>query len=473
MFWISHRKRFTTKSELLGIFLVSFLINFPLSLNFRFFYADDWGWLGTASQYPVTFYTRIIPEWIYNDRPIGTIFIDAEFSTFGLNYSGYRLTHVLLHCINAALVYLLTSKFTNKLTATLAAIYFAGFYPANAAAFWVAAIFDLLGLTLSLVSLLFVMRKYESPKFQTGLWLGTLSLFLAIRTKEFNILVPLLLVLFLKCFFGYTLKQIIRRYWLFFLPSLILGAVYIRLYFASRELIASTQDVYGFSPSSVPKNLIFYLKSVFLYEYFAIFATIGLVIFTVSSAYFIARFPKDGGFPILFGIAGFIIYLGPVLLLQGQKSNLYLYSPHAFLGISLASLITKLSPRVMKLFLIIVVLASSQILLAQKGGVEFSANKSVYSKAVWENSVTWIKTLRKGENVYISGLETYFNPFSYGPGASIKILSGDRTSNIFLEIPVEKLEDEFCDAKEPKRFIAYRGVKPSDISREVLSECIP
>src|SRR6218665_2031112 len=64
-----------------------------------FFYADDWSWQLSAAFTPPADYLKLFPTQIYNDRPVGALFIKAVYSLFGLNYQAAASATLLLHGI--------------------------------------------------------------------------------------------------------------------------------------------------------------------------------------------------------------------------------------------------------------------------------------------------------------------------------------------------------------------------------------
>jgi hypothetical protein len=75
--------------------------------------------------------------------------------------------------------------------------------------------------------------------------------------------------------------------------------------------------------------------------------------------------------------------------------------------------------------------------------------------------------------IVISSPRLYFNPFSFGPGNSLKIAYGDQSINTVVEKPHEELIKAFCSADGPRRFIAFEGASAKDLTEEVKRSCSP
>src|SRR4030042_5587753 len=86
-----------------------YLYSYVLKKDF-FFYADDWGWLYRAEFSPYKVLFSLLPNQIYNDRPVGAVFIKFIYSLFRLNNINFHLVLLAIHICNSILVYLITRK---------------------------------------------------------------------------------------------------------------------------------------------------------------------------------------------------------------------------------------------------------------------------------------------------------------------------------------------------------------------------
>lgn len=118
---------------------------------------------------------------------------------------------------------------------------------------------------------------------------------------------------------------------------------------------------------------------------------------------------------IAVGFAGFVILLGPTLLLSAHLEVLYLYAPHFFVALAVAALLTV--PGVCRLGG--VAFAAALIVLPaqskwNKTIMEFNDVKSSMIRDQFEAFDKLSAQLPRGSSVFVAGLEPYHNPFAYG-----------------------------------------------------------
>jgi hypothetical protein len=82
-----------------------------------------------------------------------------------------------------------------------------------------------------------------------------------------------------------------------------------------------------------------------------------------------------------------------------------------------------------------------------------------------------MSSLKNGDGIYISGLEPYFNPFSYGPGDSIRIFSEKTDLKIYVDLSDQELDTLFCSDPRSKKFIRFDGNLPRAITEEKQLSC--
>lgn len=445
-----HPKFFSPEVILL---LMTFAVNFLIALKNKFFFADDWAWLLNAERYSAQDIFRILPTSIYNDRPIGALFINLEYELMHLNYYGYRLIHVVIHCLNTYLLFLIIRKLTTPKVAFIGAMYFGLFYPANLAAFWIAAVFDLLSLTFILSAILVMLFAKPRPSYRQILVIA-LFYFLALRTKEYAISLPFLLLMMHKLKYGNKAFELVKIYW----PILVISSIYLSKYyqlFLESKSKSYDQDPYGLGVSDAIANIIYYFN-----QATGAFKLSGwqmglyyLVLSFLTIHIFNSR--RENAKLLVIGATGFLITLGPVILLSNQKSDLYLYAPHAFLSFC-ASAFFVFKRRILNSTLLIFALIFVVFLvLPAREVLNFNYQKSAYSLNVWENSLDSLRGLEPNTKVFIAGLEPYFNPFSYGPGASIKILNQDDSITSYIDYNEMDIVQQYCESAEPKLLLFF------------------
>src|SRR5438874_6676856 len=154
----------------------------------NYFYADDWNWLNYAANSPIREWLHALPTYVYNDRPVGALFIRALYNLFGLNQVAFHAAYLALHLLNVVLAFFLGRILLKSDKAAFCSVLLFGCWgSALQAPMWVAAIFDLACCTFTLSAILAHLAG-KSP------WLTALFFIAAIRTKEFAIMIPLLLL---------------------------------------------------------------------------------------------------------------------------------------------------------------------------------------------------------------------------------------------------------------------------------------
>jgi len=125
-------------------------------------------------------------------RPVSTLLYGLEIATFGGRPFGYNLVHVLVHALNAFLVWKVAGKLGGLRMAWIAALLFA-LYPLHPNAVIFSASFaTLFGATFLLATVLAYQRFRESGSL--GAWGASLVLFLlALGSYEETAVLPLLL----------------------------------------------------------------------------------------------------------------------------------------------------------------------------------------------------------------------------------------------------------------------------------------
>ena len=112
-------------------------------------------------------------------RPLVFLSYALDWSLWGIDAAGFHLTNVLLHAVNAMLVYALARRLTDATAASVAALVFV-LHPVNQeAVFWVSGRFDLLATAWILGSLVLLWSPRPWPY-----WIGAACFALALLSKE-------------------------------------------------------------------------------------------------------------------------------------------------------------------------------------------------------------------------------------------------------------------------------------------------
>ena len=164
--------------------------NFPLLFNQTYLTTfEDFGFLGE----------RQIGSGEVSYRPVTTLTYFIDYAFWGLNPFGYHLTNILLHLLNAILLYFFASQLTNnKRIGLFSALLFA-LHPVNSEAVAVVSFReDLLAFLFFITSLIFYIKINASCGRKKTIFyvLSLASFLLALFSKEMAFTLPLILILY-------------------------------------------------------------------------------------------------------------------------------------------------------------------------------------------------------------------------------------------------------------------------------------
>ncbi len=454
------------------IFVIGVVViwNMP-DVNARhFFQADDWAWLYNAEFHDFGDLFSLLPQSIYNDRPIGAIAIKAGYEIFGLNPSYFLLSQLGLHVVNCILLYLISKKYVGRSAALLAGVLAGTWVAANNAVFWTAAIFDILAVLLCLTSIWVWQLAWNCKVRIIYFIVGAVAYFLAIRTKEFAIGLPVLLFLVSTMLEKRSLSETLQSLVPYLAVMLVCGVTYLQLFYSGVSTAESSPNPYALDLFSVADNFVFYFSRAFYVQQVGPFGPIVAAIVFLAAG---VRMPYYKTF-VFVCFCGFSLMLGPTLLLGAHQDVLYLYAPHFFLALAIGSLF--LLPAFWKAIALSV---SVSLVVLPPDILGFSYLTNLYSKKTAEYREQFNSFLRavgkiqSGSTIFIFGLETYMNPFSYGPGNSVKVAEKDSSLEFVIEKPRDVLIKEFCATQSSRYFIAFHGNDAWDETELASKSCDP
>jgi tetratricopeptide (TPR) repeat protein len=276
-------------------------------------------------------------------RPISILSSWLDFKIWGFNPSGFHLTNILLHIINAILFFFIVSGLGLKRIYALVSAVLFSLYPLhfeNVA--WISGRTDLLSFLFAAIATLFFLR-YLKARHRSSLIFSSLFFFFSLLSKENCIFLFVIFFLFLlmdtksfKKSFMPILPYLCSLVTWFVIRSFVLGPVSPRF---SGEVIQNMFAATGFYTfkSLFPFHLSISINSRDVFYNYA-FQLVGLFIFIVvfSLAVMIA-FKKGFKSNISFSIIAFYLLLFPsmtVLFISTAKSLLawrFLYAPSAVL----------------------------------------------------------------------------------------------------------------------------------------------
>jgi len=193
---------------------------------------DDYLQVTLARKYgPVSAWGALAEDPLYRSRATSLILTYWTETAFGFSRLAFGISSILIHAVNALLVYALGSarRIGWRLSA-LTAIFFVLQERYQEAVIWYSALPELLAFGFGLLTLLFWVRWLHSPERSALAWVGALVCFcLALLSKESAVSVCMLMPLFVV---GASNQR--RRPLLALLPFGLLVAVYVALVFSGQ-----------------------------------------------------------------------------------------------------------------------------------------------------------------------------------------------------------------------------------------------
>jgi hypothetical protein len=248
-------------------------------------------------------------------RPLASFTYTLDLKIWGSKSSGFRTTNLVLHLISCLFLYLCLERVTHKDAAFTAALLF-GLHPVNTEAVsWVASRNNILVTLCSLGSFYFYMRRSQEGR----RWHGALSLLffcLALLSKEFALMLPLIFFLFDRTASkdGFFRKRI----WGYFAFSAILiGYLGLR-----QSAVGSLAPEYRAGGGG--------LQAV-CFAPWLLMENIRLVLLPAGLHNFVVGYPGDcPGREFALGIVGVVLFL--VLLWRWRNHKVVLFSVCSFLA---------------------------------------------------------------------------------------------------------------------------------------------
>lgn len=341
---------------------LSYVANAWILHQDNFFGLDDFDWFWLIQQKQGEALFSFFPQSLYNDRPIGAIFIRFLRGRFEWDHVGHHQMLWTVHLFNACLVYWFARQLLERLEAAgpqrivawIAAAVFVAWPTSMLAPSWDAAAFDLLGATF-LLSFLVVAMSMSDPRlfgFHAILMFGLL--WLGLRTKETLIVAPFIgvaiavaIVLSARWRGADDTRPLFVRAVLPFCAVSIFYYALLRLQnsggfgtdptnpyfqsFAPRVLLSNLATyVQLFFDGGIPDNLVTPVTGR-RYLYFALPAFVGIVA--------VWQLFRRRGLAVAVCILLAAMMIAPVLPMKNMQHRLYLYMPSVFVGLAIAAAI--------------------------------------------------------------------------------------------------------------------------------------
>jgi hypothetical protein len=296
----------------------------------HFFFADDWDWLYRATQ-PLRGQFTLLPAYAYNDRPLGAMAYRLLYVMFGLNPVPFHRTLLALHLVNTTLVLILARRLLQSWwLAAATALAYGGWSAANEAVSWMGEIFEVLACTLVLLTMLtFSSRRWPVRA------LSVVCFYLALRTRESPIVTPAVLLVIVLVFFprNQWFAEAHRTLWPHAVLALVFVAMYVPLLGQHQEKVQAGNPYHmEFTPRVFFDGLYYYVSTMFYGRPWPVGRLIRWAAVTALVCAGLMRQSRA----TLVGLAGFVLYLAPVVFLPHQRQALYLYIPAVFFALAIA-----------------------------------------------------------------------------------------------------------------------------------------
>ena len=243
-----------------------------------------------------------------NFRPVGHFYFWALGRMAGLDFRPYVAVLHVLHLVNLALLWALLGRLSFTWAARAIGVLFFAFHMAVFDAYWKPMyVFDVLCAVFCLLSVLLWIDKRR--------WWSLLCFWLAYKSKELAVAVPLILAAYEYLLGSFSLRALAWH----------LGG---GAWFAVQALIAQggRGGDYGLrlTPLTLWQTVDYYASQVLLVRH----AGFGLALLPV--------WVRDRR--LWWGLVAAALWLGPMLLVPGRRFGAYLYLPLAGLAVAMAAL---------------------------------------------------------------------------------------------------------------------------------------
>ena len=459
------------------LFFICGMLNYTWIFSSKHFYAlDDFSHLLAWDNKIYKDFFTLLPAQMYNDRPVGQIFIKLMHDLFTYNY---RLQHLLIFSVyifNGLLFYCLLLTIQKKTfqlcrRCLLISLIFLSWPKLNIPAEWISAIFDLLGLTISLLYLLLHFSQWAEVRKKASLLLRIVILILMARTKESTLMIPLAAAAF--DYFNHFLSEKKGRSALIIVFSRNILPVSISIFYVAYLKYLQIQNPMGFMGADHPYlsslSPIILFKNIFKYLYlffnlndwgsaYSAYRLDGLIILSIAVGLFglLSLFTiKDRTrYSGLFTLSLFILALLPVLPLVNMQHKLYLYIPSIFIFIGLllqlenlinSHLVSENKVLASLIFAMFLLFLNNNFSETRRQQINWSLAKGAEQLKVFE-TLQKIEIPADAKNILISNTPDY-NIFMNGSGDVLRLLSKRRDLKVII-LPAGKIPDSYRQSTE-------------------------
>ena len=487
----------TAKENLICCVLIAagtLLNNYWVITSQNGFLMDDYSWLKIVRFSTVQKIFTFLPAFPYNDRPVGAIFIKLLEHFRSMDSLFHHGSLLCLHLFNTLMVFIVLKKAllriqkpTGTTIALIAALIFGMWPNSTMCVQWLAAVFDLLGVTFCLLSAdLFLDATDEKKKLQRGFnaLFCLVFYYLALRTKEMTIVLPVIFFLFtVLCHLQTSTDK--NAFKSFRPPRFLYAHFFLMIFYFAwvKKLMDAgtgklTNDPHGsyfytFDPIVILTSFVKYLaiffqfeSASFVFDGFTIIPIIGICFYCLLVGY--AVFLLTKGRYTLFILSLFVpIALGPVLPMANMQHRLYWYFPSIFMAVLMAVALDRATRKIgrglWRTACLGCIVAVGMYLLTFTDGVVVFRN---YWESMCQKDRISIQDIRKmppiGDirQIYVKAPPGY-NVFFYGPGDinAIVFNQADLKTYLYPDRPKDTSSPVYTMHYHPDGHVDFTGIK--------------
>lgn len=435
--------------------------------GYFFLYSDEIGNLITRAVHAPKSYSAMLnflPVLFYGDRPAGFVFEWLLFDWFGFDYFRQLVPFMAFHAANCCMVFFLARRLGASVPAALAAMAaFGGTCVTALTATFLGAVFDVLCTFFTLACFLAFLKGRRVWDYASA------ALFvLALRSKEYAIVLPFLLAAFALAQASGPLlertKAAARRLWPHFLLLAIFAGRYLSLMLEPKNRIEASSPYHlELSLASFVKSLLYYTGLILGREQEHVD---GLLIFGALLLALLAYAWFYRNKPVLLCLACYVALLSLVCCLPHIRAPFYAYGPQAFLWLAVLLAVEGIAGAVIHAEYRRPVLALLALLLI---ALLLDFRVSDY----FRNRINWVKTARltntvtarsvhalgvppPGSHVYLYTEVAAPNLLTWNSGDYLRILNRRPELVLISQKPERELLDLYAADPAEKVFWDYR-----------------
>jgi hypothetical protein len=287
---------------------------------------DNWSWIDILH----------LPSALYNDRPAGFLFERLLYRWFGFSYVLQITVYLVLHFLNCILIGILFRHFGLPILLSAPAVGLFGVLTTTIqTATYIGAVFDILStlLLLSSMIMIFGRRRWQH-------YMSAVLFLLALRTKEFIIVAPLLMALLLVWLarersMPEQINLVTSKLWLHFVILAAFGTAFLRLYLR-QPIPAGNPYHLDFHPLAVLQSVLYYVSLACSRPEVRLWPSLAIV--SILAVHGLLRWSAG----TLVALGAFLLTIAPVAVLPARRFPYYDCCPQIFLLLGLCLFIEDL-----------------------------------------------------------------------------------------------------------------------------------